>query len=81
MAVTKNLVIFSLAVILAASMFNSNILASGEEIDPIEKCLDFCTNGYTLDMCYSDCVKQGFQTAECKNVPLPNTPLRCCCFT
>ncbi|KAG5405240.1 hypothetical protein IGI04_011359 [Brassica rapa subsp. trilocularis] len=49
MAVTKNLVIFSLAVTLAASMFNSNILASGEEIGPIEKCLDFCTNGYTLD--------------------------------
>ncbi|KAH0933674.1 hypothetical protein HID58_010791 [Brassica napus] len=53
----------------------------GEEIVPIEKCLDFCTDSYTLDMCYYDCVKEGYQTAECKSVPLPNTPLRCCCFT
>ncbi|CAH8362960.1 unnamed protein product [Eruca vesicaria subsp. sativa] len=79
MEVTKNLVIFSLTVILVASVFNNNILASGEDIGPIEKCLDNCTNSYTLDMCFSDCVKEGFQYAECV-VPAPNTPSRCCCF-
>lgn len=123
MTVTKNLVIFSLTLMLACFMFNNSNLVPGklklqnkniillqlffkldimvkdnnciinknhicfmfyvvcvyEEIGIIEKCLDFCTESYTLDMCFSDCAKKGFRTAECV-VSAPNTS-RCCCFT
>uniref|UniRef100_A0A0D3C930 Defensin-like domain-containing protein n=1 Tax=Brassica oleracea var. oleracea TaxID=109376 RepID=A0A0D3C930_BRAOL len=84
MAKTQNLVIFSLVVILAATMFNTNILVSGVEHENKIKytycAKTLCSDSYLPHMCFFDCTTKGFETGTCI-VPTPNTPLRCCCGT
>ncbi|CAN7051223.1 unnamed protein product [Brassica oleracea var. botrytis] len=66
MANTQKLVIFSLVVILAALMFNTNILVSGGEHEKKIKytycAKTLCTDSYLPHMCFFDCTTKGFQT-------------------
>ncbi|KAG5391779.1 hypothetical protein IGI04_021742 [Brassica rapa subsp. trilocularis] len=84
MAKTQNLVIFSLVVILAATIFNTNILVSGVEQENKIKytycAKTLCSDSYLPHMCFFYCTTKGFETGTCI-VPTPNTPLRCCCGT
>ncbi|CAH8389746.1 unnamed protein product [Eruca vesicaria subsp. sativa] len=84
MANTQKLVFFSL-VILAASMFNNNILVSGGEYEnkiTYTYCLEkiLCVGSLAFDACLLNCTYKGYKTGTCIIVPDPKNPrARCCC--
>ncbi|CAH2038345.1 unnamed protein product [Thlaspi arvense] len=78
--VIKKTSIFFLIVILTILLSNSNILASGVEINNVKYTCGkmLCTDRYTLYMCMTDCGGKGFAMGACLS-PTPNAPKRCCC--
>ncbi|CAN6901620.1 unnamed protein product [Brassica oleracea] len=87
MGTTKTLMTCLLAVILAASLSNQNVLVSGrstiansvEIAFSYDHCITLCTDTYAWYECQHDCSIFGYKgLGECAS-PSPKEPKRCCC--
>ncbi|KAL0697555.1 hypothetical protein Bca4012_053677 [Brassica carinata] len=81
MGTTKPLMTCLLAIILATSLSNQDVLVSGVEIQKFsyDHCITLCTDTYAWYECQHDCSIFGYKgLGECAS-PSPKEPKRCCC--
>ncbi|XP_019092520.1 PREDICTED: defensin-like protein 46 [Camelina sativa] len=75
MCSTKTLVTCFLVIILAVSLSNNDVLASGIKNFSIDHCDTRCYGG---DECMNYCIKAGFRSGQCGSLCIPCS-FKCCC--
>ncbi|KAL0797607.1 hypothetical protein Bca101_052781 [Brassica carinata] len=79
MGTTKPLMTCLLAIILATSLSNQDVLVSEIQKFSYDHCITLCTDTYAWYECQHDCSIFGYKgLGECAS-PSPKEPKRCCC--
>ncbi|XP_023637687.1 defensin-like protein 49 [Capsella rubella] len=82
MGIAKTSVIFFHLVILAVSLSDHTVTASGAQMNKIsyDHCITMCVEyKYGSRECFVDCTIQGYRMGSCVNQK-PQDPIQCCCY-